>query len=59
MKNLTIETEHIRKQTQRDTAFRTIVSYTGCASVGDVLMTRSTSAVAFSRSSASSRSRMS
>src|SRR5262249_48519753 len=43
---------------QRDTAFRTIVSNTGCASAGDVFMTLRISAVAACCSSASSRSRV-
>ena len=43
---------------QRETAFRTIVSNTGCTSAGEVRITRRISAVAFCCSSASSRSRL-
>jgi hypothetical protein len=44
---------------QTHTAFASMVSKTGSSSLGELEMTCSTSAVAFSRSSASSRSRIS
>jgi hypothetical protein len=54
MQDLTIETEYVCKQTAaRETAFRTIVSNTGCTSVGEVLITRRISEVAACCSSAS------
>jgi hypothetical protein len=47
MQELTVETEHIRNRLpQRETAFCTIVSSTGCASIGEVLITRRISEVA-------------